>query len=70
MDANLPEMNGITCAEKIMDVDPEAKIAILSADVHKGPELADERVSKFVKGYLAKPVDIAKLSALLAKLVG
>jgi hypothetical protein len=53
-----------------MDVDPKAKIAILSADAHKGSELPDERVSKFVKGYLAKPVDIAKLSALLAKLVG
>jgi PAS domain S-box-containing protein len=70
MDVNLPEMDGITCAEKIMDVDPKAKIAILSADAHKGSELPDERVSKFVKGYLAKPVDIAKLSALLAKLVG
>jgi signal transduction histidine kinase/CheY-like chemotaxis protein len=70
MDVNLPEMDGITCAEKIMAVDPEAKIAILSAENSKSLELANERVSKCIKGYLAKPVDIAKLSALLAKLVG
>jgi CheY-like chemotaxis protein len=70
MDVNMPEMDGISCAEKIMDYDPEARIAILSGYNTNGPELADERVNKFIKGYLAKPVDIAELSALLARLVG
>jgi signal transduction histidine kinase/DNA-binding LytR/AlgR family response regulator len=69
MDVNMPEMDGITCAEKIMDYDPEARIAILSGYNANGPELADERVNKFIKGYLAKPVDIAELSILLARLV-
>ena len=70
MDINMPEMDGITCAEMIMDYDPEARIAILSGYNTNGPELADERVNKFIKGYLAKPVDIGELSTLLARLVG
>jgi CheY-like chemotaxis protein len=70
MDVNMPEMDGITCAEKIMDYDPDARIAILSGYNLNGPELADERVNKLIKGYLAKPVDIAELSTLLARLVG
>jgi signal transduction histidine kinase/DNA-binding response OmpR family regulator len=70
MDVNMPEMDGISCAQKIMEHDPEARIAILSGYNTNGPELADERVNKFIKGYLAKPVDIAELSALLARLVG
>jgi len=70
MDVNMPEMDGITCAEKIMDYDPNAKIAILSGYNSNGPELADERVNKHIKGYLAKPVDITELSSLLARLVG
>jgi signal transduction histidine kinase/DNA-binding response OmpR family regulator len=69
MDVNMPEMDGITCAEKIMDYDPEARIAILSGYDTNGPELADERVNKFIKGYLAKPVNIGELSTLLARLV-
>jgi CheY-like chemotaxis protein len=43
MDVNLPEMDGITCAEKIMAVDPDAKIAILSAENSKRLKLADEK---------------------------
>jgi CheY-like chemotaxis protein len=70
MDVNMPEMDGITCAEKIMDYDPNAKIAILSGYNSNGPELDDKRVDKYIKGYLAKPVDIAELSILLARLVG
>ena len=70
MDVNLPAENGFTCAEKILQFDPKARIAILSGYTGNEPELTDIEVNSTIKGYLTKPVDIAELSSLLARLVG
>jgi signal transduction histidine kinase len=69
MDVNLPEENGLSCAAKILDLDPEAKIAVLSGYDQDGPELANKQLNGRIKGFLTKPVDMAQLSGLLARLV-
>jgi PAS domain S-box-containing protein len=69
MDVNLPEENGLSCAAKILDFDPEAKIAVLSGYDENGPELADKQLNGRIKGFLTKPVDMVQLSGLLARLV-
>jgi two-component system response regulator AlgR len=69
MDVNLPEENGISCAAKILDFDPNAKIAVLSGYDENGPEIANKQLNGRIKGFLTKPVDMAELSGLLARLV-
>ncbi len=70
MDVNLPAESGFTCAEKILQFDPKARIAIISGYSGNEPELANIEVNSTIKGYLTKPVDLAELSSLLARLVG
>jgi len=70
MDVNLPAENGFTCAEKILQFDPQARIAILSGYSGNEPELKAKEITSTIKGYLTKPVDITELSSLLARLVG
>lgn len=70
MDVNMPEENGISCADRILEFDPDAKIAIMSGYDRNGPELSDKRLNGIIKGYLTKPIDVAELSSLLARLVG
>jgi CheY-like chemotaxis protein/anti-sigma regulatory factor (Ser/Thr protein kinase) len=69
MDISMPEMDGITCIERIADYDPNAKAIIISGyeeDVLKG---LDQRKKKFIKGFLVKPFGKYELSASLAKLL-
>ena len=70
MDVNLPVEDGFTCAEKILQFDPQARIAIISGYSGDEPELEKIEINRTIKGYLTKPVDISELSSLLARLVG
>jgi len=69
MDVNMPDMDGLSCAEKIIEHDPQAKIAVISAYDVDSAELDPDRLAKYTQGYLAKPVDVAELSALLSRLL-
>jgi PAS domain S-box-containing protein len=68
LDRNMPEMDGISCGEKIMEFDPTAKIVIISGYDEHGSVALDEERKKFIRGYLTKPVDMNQLSSLLAQL--
>jgi len=68
LDRNMPEMDGISCGEKIMKFDPNAKIVIISGYDEYGPIALDEERKKFIRGYLTKPIDMNELSSLLAQL--
>lgn len=68
LDRNMPEMDGLTCAEKIMGHDPSAKILIMSGyDEDDASEMAEEK-KKRLRGYLTKPIDIKKLNTHLIQL--
>lgn len=69
LDRNMPEMDGISCAEKIMDYDPNAKIVIISGYDEHGPSAIDEQRKRLIKGYLTKPIDMTELSTLLARVL-
>jgi two-component system, cell cycle sensor histidine kinase and response regulator CckA len=69
MDINMPEMDGITCIEKILNYDPEANISIFSGYEQDGVEGMSQRAKDSIKDYLAKPVGLEALSALLASML-
>jgi signal transduction histidine kinase/DNA-binding response OmpR family regulator len=69
MDINMPEMDGITCIEKILNYDPDANISIFSGYEEEGVEGMSQRAKDSIKDYLAKPVGLEVLSALLAKML-
>jgi CheY-like chemotaxis protein len=63
MDINMPGMDGITCAEKIKDFDPDAKIAIISGyEENYGIDVSKKSL---IAGYLTKPISLKDLSAFL-----
>jgi PAS domain S-box-containing protein len=69
MDRNMPEMDGITCAQKIIEFDPEARIIMISGYDEEGPNGIDDRITTAIKGYLTKPINMAQLTSLMADLL-
>ncbi|MBW1887577.1 MAG: sigma 54-interacting transcriptional regulator, partial [Deltaproteobacteria bacterium] len=69
LDRNMPGMDGIKCAEKIVEHDPSAKIVMLSGYDERGPDGINDQDRLLIKDYLTKPVDIADLSRILAHLL-
>jgi len=68
LDRNMPQMDGLTCARKIMDHNPDAKILIMSGyDEDESSGMPEEK-KKLLRGYLTKPIDMKKLSTLLSQL--
>jgi len=69
LDRNMPEMDGLSCAGKIMDYDPNAKIVIISGYDEHGTFALDEERKRLIKGYLTKPIDMTEMSTLLARVL-
>ena len=69
MDINMPEMDGVNCAEKILDLNSAAKIAFITGvEVGSLDEFGDH-IKKAVTTFLTKPVELADLSAALARML-
>jgi len=69
LDRNMPEMDGLSVAEEIMDYDPEAKIVVISGYDENGPLGIEEEKKRLIKGYLSKPINIKELSTLLTRMI-
>jgi len=69
MDINMPEMDGFNCAEKILDLNPEAKIVFLSGFGMDSLNGFSDRIRASVKTFLTKPVELADLSTALKRLL-
>ncbi len=69
LDRNMPEMDGLSCAESIMDYDPDARIVIISGYDADGPTGIAEEKKRLIKGYLTKPIGMGKLSTQLARVL-
>lgn len=68
LDRNMPEMDGITCAGKILQYDPKARIILMSGYEENGINGIDDKTKAFIKGYFTKPIDITQLSLVLGEL--
>jgi DNA-binding NtrC family response regulator len=68
MDRNMPEMDGTKCAKLIIEDDPDAKIVLISGYDEKGADGLSEQDTLLIKNYLTKPIDLTKLSRILAQL--
>jgi two-component system cell cycle sensor histidine kinase/response regulator CckA len=69
MDISMPEMDGVACIEELLNYDPDANISIISGYEMEGINGLSKQTGDCIKDYLAKPVGLADLSALLAKML-
>jgi two-component system, cell cycle sensor histidine kinase and response regulator CckA len=67
LDVNMPGMDGLECARRILEIDPAAQIVILSGYGPFLPELPGLIEKQLLRGHLTKPVGIAELSHFLAE---
>jgi signal transduction histidine kinase len=65
MDRSMPEMDGIACIKRIMDIDPKSKIIVISGYNESGQNGIDESVKNNIKGYITKPCGMKELSRAL-----
>ncbi|MCP4688885.1 MAG: transporter substrate-binding domain-containing protein [Desulfobacterales bacterium] len=66
LDRNMPGMDGRTCARKLFEYDPNAKIIMISGYDSRDAPGVDEGLGGAIQGYLIKPIELGELSALLA----
>ena len=69
MDINMPEMDGVNCAEKILDLNPHAKIAFISGYEINGLDEFGDRIKDSIQTFLIKPVELADLSTTLTRML-
>lgn len=66
MDLTMPKVDGLACIQAIMDIDPEAKILVVSA--LSDQETGLEALELGACGFLMKPVNESDLSQMLMQL--
>lgn len=67
MDRSMPEMDGAACIEKIIKMDRNARIVIVSGYEESGPDGIDDEIRTRIKGYLTKPCGIEELSLAISQ---
>jgi len=67
MDRGMPKMDGVMCARKIAEKDPDAKIIMVSGYEESGPNGIDEATKNLIKGYVTKPCGMGELSQAISR---
>ncbi len=67
MDLTMPKMDGIECIQKLVAMNPDVRILVISALADKATGI--EALEKGAKGFLCKPFDEEKLESALKDLV-
>jgi len=62
LDWKMPHMDGATCAKKIIENDPAAKIVIISGYQETATSKIDAGLKKTIKGLILKPCNVEKLN--------
>jgi len=69
IDRNMPKMDGISCARRILEVDPQMRIIIASGYAESTAPEIDEAIRRAVRDYITKPFRTAELSQALARVL-
>lgn len=67
MDLTMPQMDGIACIEKLIALDPELRILVISALSDKATGI--EALKKGARGFLCKPFSDEQLQEALVELI-
>ncbi len=67
IDRNMPDMDGTRCIANLLEVDPAAKIIIISGYESEGPNGIDDNIREAIKGYLTKPCGASALSSMVSQ---
>ncbi len=59
MDITMPNMDGLTCLQKIIEFDPDAKVVMVSALGKQ--DLVKQSLLSGAKNYIVKPIDRTKV---------
>jgi CheY-like chemotaxis protein len=65
----MPGMDGLETAGRILSLDSEAWIILISGYDEDGPEGIDLRIRDSIRGYIPKPFDIREVSRVLAEVL-
>ena len=66
LDLTMPIMDGFTALEKIKEIDPNAKVVVISADIQKH---SMDRVLKLgAFDFIKKPIDSVKMKQIFNKI--
>jgi PAS domain S-box-containing protein len=69
LDFNMPGMDGMECAQRLFEIDPDVRIVLFTGYDPSQNRLLGLLTKSFVKGFLTKPADIYELSRLLAEVL-
>jgi len=67
LDWKMPDMDGITCARKILENDPAARIVIISGYQQTAVDRIDADLKDVIKDFILKPCDLDRLSKVISK---
>jgi two-component system cell cycle sensor histidine kinase/response regulator CckA len=67
LDWKMPQMDGATCAKKILEHDQNARIVVISGYQEVNKEIIGAEIQKAIKNYVLKPCDLKKLSSIVAR---
>ncbi len=67
IDRNMPEMDGLSCVQAMIRLDPDARVVIISGYHDVGPDGIDEDVRGLIRGYLTKPCQIHELAKTISQ---
>lgn len=65
MDITMPDMDGIEATRRIMEIDPDAKVIMVSAMGQM--EMVVKAITAGAKDFIVKPVDTEKLKSCIRK---
>ena len=67
LDLLMPGMGGHKCLEKLLEIDPDAKVLIASGHSGKNPE--KEKIESKAMGYVSKPFKINEISQTIRQII-
>ncbi|SHK86270.1 GAF domain-containing protein [Desulfatibacillum alkenivorans DSM 16219] len=67
LDRNMPDASGCEMVENILEINPDAKIIMMSGFDDAGPDALEDGVRQKISGYLSKPIEISELTQAIKK---